>query len=145
MLLQETNKILGDLYDIILKNQGNGRMKGFLKYNNKSEKIVFGDYVFNVEYKNNDESAFGMIIQTENDKFIISGMNFDIKLSSLKENKTAYFLQIWEGGYNKGEWEPLRLLNGDETLHNSRFMAPGRWKNGNRLPQTYKISVYTRN
>lgn len=145
MLLQETYKILGDLHDIILKNQGNGKMKGFLKYNNKSEKIVFGDYVFSVEYKNNDEPAFGMIIQTENDKFIISGMNFDIKLSSLKENKTAYFLQIWEGDYNKGEWEPLRLLNGDETLHNSRFMAPGRWKDGNRLPQTYNISVYTRN
>lgn len=144
ILLQETHKILGDLHDIILNNQGNGRMRGFLKYNNRSEKIVLGDYVFNVEYKNNEDPAFGLIIQTEDDKFIISGMNFDIKLSSVRKNKTAYFLQVWEGSYNKREWKPLRLLNGDETLHNSRFMAPGRWENGYRIPQTYNISVYTR-
>lgn len=145
VLLQETHRCLNDLEDIILEKQGSGKMRGFLRYNNKSETIVLGNYIFNVEYKNNNDPAFGLIIQTDDDEFIVSGMNFDIKLTSINQNKTAYLLQVWEGIHKKGQWIPLRLLNGDETLHNSLLIVPGKWINGHRVPQTYNISVYTRN
>lgn len=34
----------------------------------------------------------------------------------MNPNKIGYFEQIWEGGYEAGEWSSARLLNGDEDM-----------------------------
>lgn len=85
-----------------------------------------------------------MIIQTGKEQFVISGMNFTLRISSVKKNKMAYFLQIWEGEFENEKWISSRFLNGDETLHNSLFMAPGKRVGEELTPATYRVTVYTR-
>lgn len=143
-LLQETHRILHELQPMILEYQGSGNMRGFLRYKERTQEMVFGKYRFRVSYPENDNPAFGMIVQTDDDEFLVAGVNFDMVVTSVNENKTAYFLQIWEGEYKNGEWEPYRLLNGDETLHNSKFMAFGKWIDDECVPRVYKLSVYIR-
>lgn len=141
-LLIGTHKVLSDLQSLILQYQGTGRMRGFLKYQEKGTTLTLGDYIFNVTY--NDESAFGLMIQTAPEEYLVAGMNFKGTVTSVKKDKTAYFLQIWEGDYKEGHWAPIRLLNGDETLHNSTFFASGVRKQDTTIPAIYKIKVYTR-
>lgn len=141
-LLSGTYKVLSDLQPLILQYQGIGRMRGFLKYNEKGTTITLGDYIFDITY--NNEPAFGLIIQTAPEEYLVAGMNFKAIVSSVKKGKTAYFLQIWEGDYKEGFWNPTRLLNGDETLHNSAFFASGAREQDNTIPAIYKIKVYTR-
>lgn len=141
-LLSGTYSVLSDLQPLILQYQGIGRMRGFLKYNEKGTTITLEDYIFDITY--NDEPAFGLIIQTAPEEYLVAGMNFKATVSSVKKGKTAYFLQIWEGDYKEGSWNPTRLLNGDETLHNSAFFASGAREQDNTIPAIYKIRVYTR-
>lgn len=142
-LLAGTHQVLNDLQPLILQYQGTGKMRGFLKYKEEETTLTLGDYTFHISY--NDDPAFGLIIQTAPEEYLIAGMNFKAIVSSVKKDKTAYFLQIWEGGYQDGRWIPTRLLNGDETLHNSAFMAFGTKYQDITLPGIYKIKVYTRN
>lgn len=77
-------------------------------------------------YEKNNEPAYGLIIQTDIDEFLVAGMNFKVFISANDPNKIGYFEQIWEGGYEAGKWSPARLLNGDETWHNYALIAVGR-------------------
>lgn len=143
-LLKEVHRTLKELEPLILRYQGSGKMRGFLRYKEQEQEITLGDYTFKIAYDKNEEPAFGMIIQMEKERFVIAGMNFTMRISAAGKNKTAYFLQIEEGRFENQKWISSRLLNGDETLHNSLFMAPGKWIDEERTPVTYRISVYTR-
>lgn len=143
-LLKKVNRTLNELEPLILHYQGTGKMRGFLRYKEQEQQITLGDYTFQIAYNKKEEPAFGMIIQTGKEQFVISGMNFTLRISSVKKNKMAYFLQIWEGEFENEKWISSRLLNGDETLHNSLFMAPGKRVGEELTPATYRITVYTR-
>ncbi len=134
-----------DLKPMILRYQGTGNMAGFLKYKDEKETTLsFKGYDFRIVYEKNNAPAYGLIIQTDKDEFLVAGLNARAYVSSANPSKTAYLLQTWEGSYKQGEWLPSRLLNGDETLHNSTLFISGRWKQGIRVPAIYRVSVYTR-
>lgn len=143
-LLQETHHVLRDLHPLIVKYQATGRLKGFLRYKESSNEVALGKYVFHIAYPKSDRPAFGMIIQTGEDEFVVAGMNFNMTVKSVQEDKTAYFLQIWEGTYGNGKWESSRLLNGDETLHNSQFRTLDKCVEKEYVPGIYQISTYIR-
>lgn len=145
ILLSKTYKVLEDLQPLILRYQGTGNMAGFLKYKDEKETTLsFKGYDFKIVYEKNNEPAYGLIIQTDKDEFLVAGLNARAYVSSANPDKTAYLLQVWEGDFRQGEWKPRRLLNGDETWHNSTLFVSGKWEQSTRVPSVYKVLVYTR-
>ena len=122
----ESYKVLGELMPLITKYQGSKSMIGFMKDEGETERMVtMGDYILKVTYEDNKAAAYGLIIQTENNEFIVAGINFRVVFSS-NTKKTGYIEQVWEGGLVDGQWQSTRLLNGDETYHNAALLAKGR-------------------
>ena len=122
----QSYKVLSELMPLITKYQGSNRMIGVMKMPDESERTVtIGDYQLCIKY--DAEDAYGLIIQTEKNEFVIAGINFKVYFASTNTKKTGYIKQVWEGGYNDaGEWKATRLLNGDETYHNAVLIAKGR-------------------
>lgn len=122
----QSYKVLNELMPFITKHQGSDRMIGVMKTAGESERTVtMGDYQLRITYDADD--AYGLIIQTEKNEFIVAGINLKVYFTSTNANKTGYIKQVWEGGYSAdGEWKPTRLLNGDETYHNAVLIAKGR-------------------
>ncbi|HEY4325042.1 MAG TPA: DUF5597 domain-containing protein [Mucilaginibacter sp.] len=59
-------------------------------------------------------SAYGLIINSAPDEFIISGLNLEITFKpSTPGPQMAGIASLWEGVYVNGKWKPGRKLNGD--------------------------------
>lgn len=118
-LFKEAYGVLNELAPLITKYQGTGKMRGILREGDETgSQITLGNHQLTIEYNTDVDESFGLIIQTKEDEFLISGMNFKVFFSSIVPNQTAYIGQIWEGEYNNAKWNPIRLLNGDESWHN---------------------------
>jgi len=85
-----------------------------------------GDYKVKVMYEKPNEPSFGIIIQTNENEFIVIGMNLSVYFTSEIKNKIGYIGQVFEGTYENEKWISTRMLNGDETFHNSRLRVFGR-------------------
>ena len=121
----QSYKVLDELMPFITKHQGSERMIGIMKAGDEKERIVtMGDYQLRITYE--AEDAYGLIIQTEKNEFIVSGINLKVHFTATNAKKIGYIKQVWEGGYTNGEWKATRLLNGDETYHNAVLIAKGR-------------------
>ena len=83
-----------------------------------------GDYRLRITYM--DDNAYGIIIHNAPDSFVVAGINMRVEFSSNVQEQNCYILQVWEGGYTDGRWQPTRLLNGDETFHNAMLRVRGR-------------------
>ena len=136
-IFAQSYKVLGELMPLITRYQGTERMIGIMKSENEKERVVvMGDYSLRIVYESDD--AYGLIIQTEADEFIVAGMNMKVYFSSVNSRKIGYIKQAWEGGFSaKGEWRTTRLLNGDETYHNAVLIVKGR-----RTMTSNRISNY---
>ncbi len=111
--------VLNELMPLITKYQGTGRMVGILKEGDEREcEIKLGNYDLKIVYEDKKEPCYGLIIRTDDNEFIIAGMNMSVYFSTSVKNKVGYIGQVWEGGFKDNEWVPTRLLNGDETWHN---------------------------
>lgn len=137
--LKAAYSTLGQLKELILKNQGKQHMKGVLVDTaNEVQQITFGGY--KMEAKLNDKSknqvAGGIIISIAPDEFIIAGKGFDVFFApEVAGNLPLVAIdKVDEGTYKNGQWIPGRRLNGDE-VQTSTFSATGL-----RLPTgTYSI------
>ncbi|GHT24816.1 beta-galactosidase [Bacteroidia bacterium] len=161
-VFSESYAVLQRLTPLITENAGSKRMFGVWLYGEEKErKLTFDSYTFQV--KADKTPAYGIIIQTKTDEFIVAGMNFRITVSSTDSKKTGYVGQVWEGDYINGEWKPDRLLNGDETGSNTVMRGLGIKHKTNEeasnmyadifspqkyksivTPGIYKLLVYTR-
>jgi len=88
--------------------------------------FYFGDYKVKVMYEKPNEPSFGIIIHTDDDEFIVIGMNLTVFFSSEVKGSIGYIGQVFEGRYEDENWITTRMLNGDETWHNSRLRVLGR-------------------
>lgn len=166
--LIKSYEALSELRHLILQYQGSGRMTGFFKSEDETgHEVIMGDYTIRVVYEKKD-AAFGLVIQTAEDEFIFSGINYQVHVSSRKAGKQGYILQAWEGGFKNEQWTATRLLNGDQSRNNTALRIPGRkysveelrenkdvfdttgqviaYDNSNRIMTAgiYKVTVYTR-
>ena len=67
-------------------------MRGILKYGDEMEQVFpFKDYTLKVVYEKNNEPAYGLIIQTDIDEFLVAGMNFKVFISANDPNKFTPF------------------------------------------------------
>jgi beta-galactosidase GanA len=121
-------KLLKDeLLPIIEKYQGTGKMKGILKEANEDTvSIMHGQYRCFIEYMDKGKNAYGILIQTGDDEFLVAGVNVKVSFFSNLASQKIQIGQVLEGGYNNGKWHTYRYLNGDETWHNSFLFARGR-------------------
>ena len=80
-------------------------------------KIAFGSIDRNVIKPNAIPTGRAMIVQLQPNKFIVIGSLCNITFKPLKQNlnKPWQYLKVEEGHYKNGTFEPLRILNGDET------------------------------
>lgn len=126
-LFKKSYAVLNEVQHLILKYQGTNKMKAVLKEKNETyQDFYFGNHKVKVMYEKPDEPSFGIIIQTENDEFIVIGMNLSIYFESEIKNTVGYIGQVLEGRFEGKNWVTTRMLNGDETFHNSRLRVFGR-------------------
>jgi hypothetical protein len=120
-------EVLNEIQHLIKKYQGTGKMKAVLKEGKETYKDIYmGDYKIKVMYEKPNEPSFGIIIQSDSDEFIVIGMNMSIYFESEVKNTVGYIGQVFEGRYENEKWITTRMMNGDETYHNSRLRVFGR-------------------
>jgi len=120
-------EVLNEVEHLIKQYQGTGKMRAVLKEGNETYKDMYlGNYKIKVMFEKPEEPSFGIIIQSDNDEFIVIGMNMSIYFSSEKKGIVGYIGQVFEGRFENQKWVTTRMMNGDETYHNSRLRVFGR-------------------
>ncbi|PQB09032.1 hypothetical protein BST83_01415 [Polaribacter filamentus] len=102
-------------YNISLKKyKGTGKMRAVLQEGNKQYKDLYmGNYKVKVMYEKLNEPSFGIIIQkNENEFIIIIGMNLSIYFESEIKDTIGYIVQVLEGRYENEKWITTRMMNG---------------------------------
>lgn len=123
----QSYELLNEVQHLIKKYQGTGKMRAVLQEADETYKDIYlGDYKIKVMYEKPNEPSFGIIIQTDTDEFIVIGMNMSIYFDSEVKNTIGYIGQVFEGKYENEKWVTTRMMNGDETYHNSRLRVFGR-------------------
>jgi hypothetical protein len=126
-LFKKSYAVLNETQHLIKQYQGTGKMKAVLQESGDTyQDFYMGDYKLKVMYEKPDEPSFGIIIQTNDDEFTVIGMNLTVYFTSEVKNKVGYIGQVFEGRYENEKWVKTRMLNGDETYHNSRLRVFGR-------------------
>jgi Domain of unknown function (DUF5597)/Glycosyl hydrolases family 35 len=116
-----------ELLPIIEMYQGTGKMKAILKEGNEdTASIMLGEYKCFIDYMEKGKNAYGIIIQTGEDEFLVAGINLKISFFSNRTSQKINIGQVLEGGYKNQKWNTYRYLNGDETWHNAVLFARGR-------------------
>ena len=121
-------KLLKDeLLPVVAMYQGTGKMKGILREGNEdTASVMLGQYKCFIEFMEKGKNAYGIVIQTGEDEFLVAGINLKISFFSNLSSQKIFIGQVQEGGYNGQKWNTYRYLNGDETWHNAVLFARGR-------------------
>lgn len=123
----EAYAVLKELLPIISNYQGSGKMRGFLKEKGeKSNRIQLGDYEINIVYNQKEQDAYGLIIQTAEDEFLVAGIGARVEIKSKDKMVKTEFAHIWEGRYKDDRWFTTRWLNGDESYHGLSLILKSR-------------------
>lgn len=139
--------VLRELFPLIENYQGTGKMRGVLKEGKEENTVLeMGDYKIDVEYLHKDKNCYGIIIQTDNDEFLVAGIGLKVKFTSAKNDRSAFIGTVLEGGYEGETWKTRRWLNGDETWHNTVLFTNGRnfsvsMKDGKTLVTPYLAPI----
>ncbi len=126
--------ILSQLTPIILENQGQGNITGFIFDHNKKETdIILGGYnlhikhVFTLNYSPKAQDSIwqmtgGMIICTGEGKYIVAGSGIVVTFEPMqKDGSLAGILSVDQGTFENGTWKQGRRMNGDED-HQGRHV-----------------------
>ena len=126
-LFKKSYAVLNETQHLIKQYQGTGKMKAVLQESDDTyQDFYMGDYKVKVMYEKPNEPSFGIIIHTDDDEFTVIGMNLTVYFTSEVKDKIGYIGQVFEGRYEGEKWINTRMMNGDETYHNSRLRVFGR-------------------
>lgn len=126
-LFTKSYEVLNEVQHLIKEYQGTGKMRAVLQEGDETyQDFYFGDYKVKVMYEKPNEASFGIIIHTDTDEFIVIGMNLTVYFTSEVKGSIGYIGQVFEGRYEGENWVATRMMNGDETFHNSRLRVFGR-------------------
>ncbi len=144
-LLVETYGVLAQLTPLIVEAQGIGRMAGVFQQPGETDEgreVDIGDWRAHVRYekRQRDRTAMGLIIQIAPDEFVVAGNWFSVNFSPRTPGpRYNSILQIEEGRFADGRWQPGRRLNGDETGANWQAKLPP--FNGNTFSRPDKLRI----
>ena len=126
-LFTKSYEVLHEVEHLIKKYQGTGKMRAVLKEGKEQYKDLYmGNYKLKVMYQKPNEPSFGIIIQTDDNEFTVIGMNLTLFFESEIKKSVGYIGQVLEGRFENQKWVTTRMMNGDETYHNSRLRVFGR-------------------
>jgi len=132
--------VLNELMPVITKHQYTGRMRGIhLSKEEQDREFTIEGVDIAVKIQEPDEPAFGLVVKTDDNEFIVAGMNFRVTFGGDSGNQINHVKKVTEGKYVDGEWIEGRWLNGDETWHHALVRILGRQVNLDeqfRLQQT---------
>jgi beta-galactosidase GanA len=147
--LGKSYAIIDQLAPEIEKAKKRGSLDGvLLNKNADSMQIQMGDYILTVSHdftlgwspESKDVAwplAGGIIIGLSNDEFYVAGTGLVVTFKPKTEGYRAGILQIDEGSFINGKWQPERRMNGDQD-HQGRHL---------RIPQgeygIQRIKLYT--
>jgi len=119
--------VLQELQPLITQYQGTGNMRGIhLTKDHQDEVLQVNEYQITLKIQDPNKPAFGLIIHTDEEKFLVAGMNFKATFHKEANGQIAYIGQVIEGRVVDREWLEMRWLNGDETYHHALLRALGR-------------------
>lgn len=139
--------VLQELLPYITKYQGTRKMRAVLREKEEeADTLVMGNYRLRIEYTEKKKNAYGIIIQTGIDEFLISGINIKVIFASTGDKLSSVIGEVLEGGFDGDSWKTFRQLNGDETNHNQFVMTIGRSflvsvKNGETVVTPYLAPI----
>ena len=117
--------VLGQITPLVARAQTEGRIIGVSLNREKGlQTIKFGGYTIEASLPRSwrskeytADNAYGLIIQTAEDAFIVAGSNLTLVFVPDSPGPAmAGFESIYEGNYINGEWKAGRLLNGDNIM-----------------------------
>lgn len=158
--LAQAYQLLEGMQNVILAHQGTEAMRGFfVDVENPTQSFTLGDYIVtidlvkprtyasmggpaptNVRALENTASGGGFIILSPEGEYTVVARSVNVRFAPKDPGKLPYVgvAQVYEGVYEKGQWVPGRLLNGDQT-HASIFTGTGLKMNALGIQ---KISLY---
>ena len=109
--------------------------------------IALGGYVAHVIYSNAspDDRAYGLIINTAPNEFLIAGDGLAVYFSSATQRE-AGIAEVWEQVFVNGTWVNGRRLNGDQTNQGSAVQIPfWRWDSFDSAtgPRVVKVKLFS--
>ncbi|MFT6867923.1 MAG: hypothetical protein ACJA08_002770 [Cyclobacteriaceae bacterium] len=132
ILFSKSYGVLNELAPTITKYQGTGKMRGIhLTKEVQDAQFSMEGISISIKIQDLELPAFGLIIKTGDNEFIISGMNFKLTFGKNSDTQTVYVQKVTEGQFINGKWMEGRWLNGDETYHNELVRVLGRQVNLN--------------
>jgi beta-galactosidase GanA len=148
----QSYEVLSKLMPLITEYQGTEKMIGVLQEKSSDEEkgidAEVGEYLAHLNYMNQekDDRAYGLIINTGPDEYLVAGYGFSVKFEPLTGGpRYAGILEVWEGRYENGKWVPGRLLNGDESGQGSvAKVPPNDWDRYDRSkrPRVVRLKLY---
>lgn len=122
-----TYATLSELLPTISRYQGTGLMKGFSREKDEKETVLTIDgYKVNVKYVEQESRAFGLVIKTGVDEFLLSGIGCLISIEKDDPSLVTRFDYVQEGHFEGDKWINEVLLNGDQTSHAQEVYLRGR-------------------
>ncbi len=119
--------LLGELMSHITKYQGTGKMRGIhLTSDHQDEVLNVSGYEVKLKIQDPQKPAFGLVVNTVENEFMVVGMNFKVTFQRTVGNQITYIGKVTEGRFVNGQWSEERWLNGDETYHHELLRAIGR-------------------
>lgn len=134
--LSQSYNIIHQLSGEISKAKRKGTMEGvLLSKDADTVRLQMGDYMLSVSHdltlgwspKAKDLSwplTGGIIIALANDEFYVGGTGLVISFKPVKDGSRAGILQVDEGVFVNGKWQPGRRLNGDEDHQGRHLRIP---------------------
>jgi beta-galactosidase GanA len=134
--LAKSYDILDQLHDVITSNHGKNKMDGVLLEKATVSEINLGQYIFTFKHEytmgwspNSKEErwplAGGLIIQLNEDEFIVAGSGLVVTFSAKDQAKGSVgILSIDEGKFVNGNWIAGRRMNGDQDHQGRHLRIP---------------------
>jgi hypothetical protein len=127
VLFSSSYGILNELMPIITKYQRTGKMRGIHLTSDHQHKVLnISGYEVTLKIQDDKKPAFGLIINSAENEFLVVGMNFNATIKKTMGNQIAYIGKVTEVRFIAGQWTEERWLNGDETYHHELLRVLGR-------------------
>lgn len=139
-VLGETYEVLAQLEPLLVRHQGQGTMRGVRPavafdgtIENTAQEVTLGDYVFHVSFVDpwtppeaQDLAAHGgLLIALAQDEFIVAGTGMTLTFAPKDATEARAGIEsIYEGSFEGGTWQPVRLLNGDQSHQGRHLRLP---------------------
>jgi beta-galactosidase GanA len=135
--LGEAYEILQGLAPLILEHQGQGTMAGVRPVvafdgtvAESAQDVRLGDFTLHVSFlgpwtpreQQTIAAHGGLIIQLGPEEYLVAGQGLTVTFSA--GEGIVGIDSIWEGTYEGGDWDPGRLLNGDQSHQGRHLRLP---------------------